>query len=647
MIISQLSGDDEEDLSVNFRGVSFSKTSWTIHGLNLFIIDSNLANVEIFIRQNTTCQICGREAQIVKSMFGHMNIRGGYDIHMSDCIVDGATVTLNASLLDVMGGTLSISNSSFQHLSGNEVQDPGLLRAEGCRIHMVSVNCSNNKAPGGLIQIQNGSELFVQNSIFIKNGPNSIYLSPSSVIFVKFKSSLFISDSLFSGNAAHNGSCLWLHHNVSVTISQSNFVNNTADYGGVIYQYYEPENGSGQNHSYEQSSVEQTQSYLSSEGRRQQSQSIHPSYFLNNKVGDNSGVAYFDGASIVLFVKMCEFTGNYAVFEGGAIYTKNLTGYLIMEQCIFTNNSVIEIGGSLSLTGTHSQLISCEFSGDSGSDCDSTVDFQYGTSFIYNCTFSEQVSSSITAIDIKLNVTDSRFNGHKKHCFIWDNSEITIIGCQFAVYNGIFYYADYNWSNLTVINTSFTHGQSVFTSVFRSWQVQFINCLFYIQVGYVQIGNIFFKNCTISNLKEQFIHSNQFEGRYVVNPTGPAQLDIVDCVFMENNVSGDQSFIYVENASFTMTNCLYSGNDVRNHIMLNGTTDVTITDVTFFNNSLENMDDPGNEKSLFIVNNTAIKINNCNFESNYFPHGSLIFVFGGEVRVTNSVMSNNTIPIGR
>ena len=35
---------------------------------------------------------------------------------MSDCTVDGNTVTSNSTLLDVVGGTISVSNSSFQHL---------------------------------------------------------------------------------------------------------------------------------------------------------------------------------------------------------------------------------------------------------------------------------------------------------------------------------------------------------------------------------------------------------------------------------------------------------------------------------------------------------------------------------------------------
>ena len=99
MMLSQFPDDSEEDISVNFMSVSLSNTSWTIHGLNLFIIYSNLANVEFFIRQNTTCQICSREIKIVKSTFGPLNIRGGYNIHVSHCTIDGNTVTPNTTLL--------------------------------------------------------------------------------------------------------------------------------------------------------------------------------------------------------------------------------------------------------------------------------------------------------------------------------------------------------------------------------------------------------------------------------------------------------------------------------------------------------------------------------------------------------------------
>ena len=82
---------------------------------------------------------------------------------------------------------------------------------------------------------------------------------------------------------------------------------------------------------------------------------------------------------------------------------------------------------------------------------------------------------------------------------------------------------------------------------------------------------------------------------------------------MENNVSYYQPFIYVGNASFTMNNCLYSENKVRNHILLNGTTDVIITNVTFFNNSFRGHDDPGTDKSLPTMKNTIIEIYNCKF----------------------------------
>ena len=152
------------------------------------------------------------------------------------------------------------------------------------------------------------------------------------------------------------------------------------------------------------------------------------------------------------------------------------------------------------------------------------------------------------------------------------------------------------------------------------------------------------KTCTISNLKEQFIlaeHSYHIDSPDLVDPTGPAQLEIVDCVIMKNKVSGDQPFISIGNAYFTMINCLYTGNNVTNHILLKSPSDVTNKNVSFYNNSLGGIDDPANEKALLIVNNTVIKIENCNFESNNLQLGSLILVFGSVVRVMNTVIGYN------
>ena len=318
----------------------------------------------------------------------------------------------------------------------------------------------------------------------------------------------------------------------------------------------------------------------------------------------------------------------------------------MLEQCLFTNNTVIRSNGdSLSLIGTHSQLMACEFLGSAiPSFHRSTVNFGYGTSSINNCTFSEQNISPIGAYGSKLNITNSSFYACKGCCLYWVTSEITIVGSQFnADADKFLYNANMNWSSLTVINTSFMNGHSVFTSIFRSGQVQFINCSFHTGAGLVLgTGKTLLKNCTISNLKKQFILAgplNQFPD--LADPTGPAHLEIVDCVIIENHVSDDQPFIYVAGVSFVMTNCLYSGNYVRNHIMLNGTTDVTIKNVTFFNNSVGGYYDSENYMSLLTVTNTGMEIDNCRFENNNMQHGSLMLVFGSAVRVMNSVMSDN------
>ena len=67
MMLSQTSGEDEKDISVNFMKASLSNTSWTIQGLNLFINDSNLASVQFFIRHKVICVILGKQCLHVLS----------------------------------------------------------------------------------------------------------------------------------------------------------------------------------------------------------------------------------------------------------------------------------------------------------------------------------------------------------------------------------------------------------------------------------------------------------------------------------------------------------------------------------------------------------------------------------------------------
>ena len=350
-------------------------------------------------------------------------------------------------------------------------------------------------------------------------------------------------------------------------------------------------------------------------------------------------VVYLYGAFIDLFVKKCNFTKNEAVFYCSAIYSKNVTGKVVVQQCLFANN-----WDSLYLIGIHSQLMDCEFFCDPSLPCQmpefSAVNIQFGASSINNCTFRDEFGVSINAFGTKLNITDSKWYGYgfHKYCLDLDNSKITIVGSNFDADAMVVLNND-NWSNLTVINTSFVNGNRVnghvFNSVRGTDRVEFINCLFHSCGGLVQIGQTLLKNCTISNYQEPFIQSG------LADPTISAKLEILDCIIMGNNVAGYQPFIYLENASFTMINCLYAGNDARNHFFLNVTTDVTIKNVTFFNISFGENGDPRNENSLLFVNNTVMKMKNCNFESNNLQSGSLMLVLGSKVRVINTIMSDN------
>ena len=378
---------------------------------------------------------------------------------------------------------------------------------------------------------------------------------------------------------------------------------------------------------------------------------IHGSHFVDNTADSHSGVVYLYAPFINLYVEYCVFRKNYPDYRVDGIYKKNLAGTVVIQQCLFDSNFAVSNGDSLYLVGIHSEIRSCQFFGDLYPDPDgesSTVDLKYGTLSADNCTFMEQVHTSIGGFGSKLSLTDRKCYGKKQNCLNWGNSEVKIAGSQFAARAEVFLF-NIHWSNLTVINSSFTNGRLVFKSHTGTDRVEFINCLFHTRAGLVLIGNTLLKNCTITDFKEPFIlavHANQVE---TISPdfkdsTGSAHLEIVDCVISGNIFSVQRPFIYVGNVSVTMINCLYTGNDVKNHIVLNGTTDVTITNVTFTNNSLGGEGNAGAPKSLLAVNSTILEIKNCILQRNNLQSSSLILVSGTRtmtMTMTDTIISDN------
>ena len=105
-----------------------------------------------------------------------------------------------------------------------------ILSAVSSHINIANVNFFNNLSPNGLINIQNGSNIYVEQCTVEHNGEMS-----KSAISVEYNSSAIVNNSTFTGNSAYYGGCLSCLYNSAVSINNSNFINNAAVYGRTIF----------------------------------------------------------------------------------------------------------------------------------------------------------------------------------------------------------------------------------------------------------------------------------------------------------------------------------------------------------------------------------------------------------------------------
>ena len=133
---------------------------------------------------------------------------------------------------------------------------------------------------------------------------------------------------------------------------------------------------------------------------------------------------------------------------------------LVPWHCSSVSSQTVSatMGDSLAVVGTHTQLMSCGFlGGDPSSTLNSnvaTIYLEYATLNTDKCTFNERAVRSIDAYGSKINIADSRFYGKRSSCISWGDCQINIVRSKFAAHAGVVL-STINWSNLTVINTSF------------------------------------------------------------------------------------------------------------------------------------------------------------------------------------------------
>ena len=197
VVTSVMDSPPTGSVHVAFVNVQLLKSIWEIHGVNLVIKDSNLSKTQLMLRSVEGLSTEKGSAVIENSTFGQMKIQSEYKVQMVNCQVDGA-MRLEETMLDIKFCDLEIKNCKFS-LSKAGHQQPAVLEALGSRVRVQDSSFNWNIGHHGIIEILQGSQLFITNSEFENNG---IFLYSLSLIMVRSNSSATLLNCYFANSVA-------------------------------------------------------------------------------------------------------------------------------------------------------------------------------------------------------------------------------------------------------------------------------------------------------------------------------------------------------------------------------------------------------------------------------------------------------------
>lgn len=115
--------------------------------------------------------------------------------------------------------------------------------------------------------------------------------------------------------------------------------------------------------------------------------------YTNESETTNGGAIYAEGTlstDVTSKITNCIFINNYAIGNGGAVYSKFGTGY--MDNCLFENNNASHDGGAIFTEGTTAKrdtttITNCNFIKNRAMEDGGAINTKFGTYNIDNCLF--------------------------------------------------------------------------------------------------------------------------------------------------------------------------------------------------------------------------------------------------------------------
>ena len=316
------------DITIYFYNVSMLHSDWTIRGMNMKLTQSHLLLMNATLENSNTQT--KKLAEIGNSSFGHLNVTG-YEVRINECSIDG-TYKSKVTLVDIRDSRLNVTNSSFYN---HEVKDnSAIIKASSTDVKIKDSVFIKNLGKEGVIQLLNGSNLELEKCNFSRNG--KMFFAESTIL-LKSKSSVRVVDCFFHLNWASTGGCFCVYPNTHLTVERSNFTDNIAQKGGVIYC----EGNSNTEHNV---AIESGGSVFLNRSKVD----LFSSNFVNNGAALGIGGALAAHQSKVN-IGYTNFTLNTVTLQGGALHFADYS-LISIHQSTFLGSCGIK-GSSLSITG--------------------------------------------------------------------------------------------------------------------------------------------------------------------------------------------------------------------------------------------------------------------------------------------------------
>ena len=505
------------------------------------------------------------------SSLGYMN-NNPYTLTVENTKFEGNNATFGGAIF-VESSELVVDNCTFENNKGVGVGSSGTSNTQG----------------GAIVVFPSGAKASITNSTFIANSANT----GGAVSFAGVDQDSLIDNCTFTDNTASDGGAvyLWTGGDAVVTVKDSDFSGNTAEWGNAI----------------------------SNDGKLALSNNTISS--TSADIGDYYGVIVSEINVVVLNNMTVDFIDEV----------------LITAKVTDDNNNLIkDINFDFDINGT---IVHAVFNSTSGLYQGTYTNDVLGV-YVANMTYPIEenlIVKTATLRNIKGTFTD--LAGKILDAILYHDGVLNLT-YDFAYVE----YIDLPYNYGIVIG-----GDSLFTINGNNHTISGSNLsgIFNIQVeNALTFNNITFANAyagAILNLDSKLIinnctfinNTNYYDGAYdeggAISSTG-GELVIADSVFI-NNTAADGGAIEIEGANVTLTNCVFTNNTAAGDGVDSGTGGAIRA---------------GNDDETLIVNNCVFTNNIASTSGSspeYAPHGGAI-LSSGHVIITNSNFTNNSADEG-